>query len=125
MKARNQQFEFKVENDQSDHVARLAKLLPWSLILLQISLPDIGLDGAHMKKIVLKDLSDEELRKMLPQLNIEDDKKLLRNLTLIDITGRAVDDKQMMYAFSLGYHENSSDMAFLIDFCIEKGLSLN
>ena len=93
----------------------------------------IGIDSSHMYKTELKDSSeDQEVQQILATLFAQEPgggnnkvKLYLSKLTLTAVTGRTLENKQIIFAIGISYHESKDDIRYVLDFMKEKGLRLN
>jgi hypothetical protein len=105
----NPEFRYELEVGFLGLFKRLAVVMPHAAQVFPFLYKAVGLDGAHCKRVKVRNR---------PRM-------LLKQNTLLMLTGRTPNNSMTILAFSICYSENSDDISHLLRLCIQSGLPLN
>lgn len=85
----------------------------------------VGIDTAHMSTVKLGRITEEKIHEICGLVVPPGGAYMLEKLVVTMVTGRTFNNEMIIFAFCIGYTENSADMFHFFQFLVDCGLPIN
>jgi hypothetical protein len=124
-KEQNPEFKYKVDRGQNEKMLRMMVLLPFSIPALSACFNVVGIDTAHLGTIKLSNMKASQIEELCGYVVGEGGGYLLEKLVVTMVAGRTFNNEMIVFAYCIGYTENSVDMHHFFRFLVESDFSIN